>query len=1465
MKMNTKTNSSLFSPSPGDKRWNPTLGSLVASVLCRYHGSSIDGYVLSEKAQHGHFVLYVSSKRVRSFTRSAFKREIEDLQKSGHYRVTFRTAGDLKLAVVVEKSRRRFHAEAGFFSGIRSMFDGVISVIKALNRVASSSAGDVAWILMDMLTLLFELRDGYLSISKVVIYLCQTYSIMRRVKKIFVPESMDGYMALASFLFPKDLMDAIKNFTALSGKRIFDSTFFMESLIAFLRLMGKFLSFVKQSCRGNQIAARIVDTVGNSLNKFQDMISHYQLLNKVIEQYSKFMAKSDVLFDPRFRREVIETYEKCLANHDFMEMASTSSDRHFTTTWNNFKSQLIVSVKAFDASKRSEPVCIVLEGQAGSGKSVLMNNMVDALRAKNMSVYTHIVPSTEEAKDFYDDYNNQDVFVMDDVGAAGKSQWRTIVNFVSPVKVPLPCASASLKNTKFFNSKIIICTTNHLMDLRGFTSADCIAEPEALFRRPHVISVTREPGKDFKQKLRYFKFDHKESKTWKSEFLYHNRAFNIPTECVPNNTSEAVQYLWKILAHLVKTNETDARTTVLPGTVLGTLPDIDLRHMSPQCGSLSCKVLRSAREFWNHPAIEAAKIWLGSVGDAISMYSSIMITWSSYWMNKLYNKVQGAVDFLVETIKNNPEYAVFGLMGVIAFVGLAYYMLPQGDNDKNCETLITLRYEDGQMVDYIMRNGELIMLRPFSAEAAEVDLGLSSCHAEGFRKNHSRLVVFKDQKGNETSCCNAVMSGNHMIIPHHVSFDRVDVYASRAHYESNHKELEDVETTLEATFPSCDMSIFAMKIPCHYRRLDSHRLFPNVSPTGNNAYVNAYAIRPLICGLNFKRAQYDVTYSTTKGKVELSCDKWETPFSGPSLCGSVVIDSSANLRAFHVAGDGEIGIAVQPGEAVVEIMRKILEKNSSVFVGDRDAETILPGLSGSRVRYQDGTIQSKTIIGKSNLVSTIFNEKIDSDLTMLKEKVVDDYEMRLSTVPRESFREKHPATYYKYGSPPKTMKELSKKTFKHQGEVTDAEVRFVQKCVNSLLCDFSELTWEETAFGAPGIPSIDKNTSNGYGCLPEKTDYLDYENKRLLPVAAAALEELRAMANEEIPFDFRKVLSVESFKDELRVEGKIDSPRTFRIMPLPHIMWSKRIFGSLTKHMIKNRLKTGVGIGLNPYTDFDEIAKLIRRQEVTGDIDFSKWDGSINRRLMDAIGETLKNRYKGEYGYMIPFLIGTASQSMVLIGDELWATTHGLPSGCWFTLFMNCLFNKAITALTIFRNKSNPTVKDFQKVVDFVVGDDKLIGSSGEMAQVFNLHTINETATSLGMVCTNGDKTPIEHRHQPFEKLTFVKRHFRYNPEFKKYVGMLDLETLFGTLQYVNKKSPYSEAMLGKANAVLIEARLHSRSLSNEFRSIFNKYPETAHTLSDEAIFEILDRGDYRAYLEYAGKPILPGLDAYDE
>ena len=107
--------------------------------------------------------------------------------------------------------------------------------------------------------------------------------------------------------------------------------------------------------------------------------------------------------------------------------------RYLEEIYKAFNSNIVKYVKTFTVSSRTEPTCFVFEGPAGCRKSTVMNALVQVCRRDNRSVYIHCVPSVDAGKDFYDDYENQDVFVMDDVGQQGLSQWRTIINFVPPV------------------------------------------------------------------------------------------------------------------------------------------------------------------------------------------------------------------------------------------------------------------------------------------------------------------------------------------------------------------------------------------------------------------------------------------------------------------------------------------------------------------------------------------------------------------------------------------------------------------------------------------------------------------------------------------------------------------------------------------------------------------------------------------------------------------------------------------------------------------------------------------------------------------------------------------------------------------------------------------------------------------------------------------------------------------------
>lgn len=1363
----------------------------------------------------GHYIVFPTQSTVLGVTKNDFIRRTTQLASTKHYRVKFERIQNLRIAIVLENSFKPESVFSYFFTNVTNY----LSSFSDTYTLIGDRTADAVWIIIDVASTLLELRDGWFSMIKIINLLTTMLSVTHRCKRLFKPQTLEGPALLASLCLPKDLMNMIKDFSSLTGKRIFDSNIFMDIVLKFLSIIRRFLLYLAKVFEGTFAEQSILHLL-IAVAKFSGFVSHYNLIKEVIEQYSRFMANSAVLFDPRFRTQVLNTYEKCKANESFMEMASTTTDRHFTTTWNNYKSQLVVSITAFESSKRTEPVCLVLQGEAGSGKSVLMNNLVDTLRMKGHSVYVHTVPTSEDAKDFYDDYNNQDVFVMDDVGAQGKSQWRTIVNFVSPVKVPLPCATASLKNTKFFNSKIIICTTNHFMDLRGFTSADCIAEPEALFRRAHVFKVARasSANETFAQSIEYYKFDHKVTKTWVQRLLYHN-ANNMPLDIVSETVRDSVSFIWDILAHIVKTNRADEQKCVLTEADVVNLPDI---QFSPE--SISSLFETTSHKMW--AATIAAVSTFRTVKESYSMISSIFGAFVSYWTEKILAMITEWADEFLSCfcIEKAANIIVPGVALVILY-GLYQYFSG------------TKVVEQDPVTDALHKAAA--KMRDFSSESLEQP----TCTAkiEAVREHHTRICVFKNKEGVVNDTCCGLVTGKHIILPLHVEFNRIDIYKTLAHYDAGHKEREDVDISLVYTNPRCDMAIYKMNLVFAYRTYDVHRLFPTFS-NPRFYYVNPHGLHRLTLGATLKEAKYEVTYSTYRTQITLTEDKWETPFSAPSLCGSLVLDCQGNLQGFHVAGDGSVGIAARPGSDSIRVMKETLNEKTC-FIGDPDSK-IHPNISGFRIRYEKDAITAKHVSGKTSLTPTIFHESNNPILKDLKNAVLKD-KNELTPVPRTSIREKHPPVFNAFGTPQTTMQTLSKKSFKHQGFLSDEELEYAAQCIDSLLCDFDDLDLQEAVFGNEDIRPIAKDTANGYGYLPDKKDYFDYENKVILPTMHEKLKELDSMAKGEEPLDPRAILTVESFKDELRTEDKLTAPRTFRIMPLAHIVWSKRIFGNLLAHLAKHRLTSGVGIGINPYLDFDYIAKAVKVCDVTGDIDFSKWDGSIMRRLMDKIGETLAKRYKGSYTYMPQFLVHTAAESVVLVGDELWATTHGLPSGCWFTLMMNCFINKALSAITIYRNKKEPTVRDFQQIVDYVVGDDKLIGASGELATVFNLRTIAEVANSLGMTCTNGDKTPISHVHQPFEKLTFTKRHFHFHPVLKKYVGVLDVETMFGTLQYYDMHSDGNMALEGKMRAVQMEAYLHSEALFRAFTEVFTKTCPMIALFTDRNVQAIMEEGRY--------------------
>lgn len=178
------------------------------------------------------------------------------------------------------------------------------------------------------------------------------------------------------------------------------------------------------------------------------------------------------------------------------------------------------------------------------------------------------------------------------------------------------------------------------------------------------------------------------------------------------------------------------------------------------------------------------------------------------------------------------------------------------------------------------------------------------------------------------------------------------------------------------------------------------------------------------------------------------------------------------------------------------------------------------------------------------------------------------------------------------------------------------------------------------------------------------------------------------------------------------------------------------------------------------------------------------------------------------------------------MADELFMTTHSLPSGAWITAFFNSLINKVITAITLYREMKKDgktaTVEDFYKCVDFVLGDDKVCGVPKDLVKYFNAETLRNTAMSLGMEVTDCNKKPITTPFHKLEEISFLKRTFRVHPVLG-VVGPLSVDTLVTTLQWYDSTKEYEVVMGGKSIVLQIEAYIHSKDMLHLFQNLMKE------------------------------------------
>lgn len=1338
--------------------------------------------------------------------------------------------------IMICTSKSAFRPEAlEFLNGITGFFSNLYDYVGKVSDIGKKCIAfihdnDLRLIFIDLLSFMMNMRDGYFTFNKVLTSILTIFTLSSRIRnsasRAFYAQELginDIILGFSVFGVPESILSRLKTFMSLSGKKIHDCSGLVSTVSECCKVLIDLLDALVVAHPMLGFLSVISDMCKKILNYF---MLHTSMKN-LVDIHTRYVKNSQVMFDPVYRHEAITFYDKMVLDLSFMEFIKSPCNRHLAAVWDSFYNNIVKYARSYASSSRVEPICIVFEGDAHAGKSRLMTAVADVLRKADYSTYVHIVPPVNATKDFYDDYINQDVFIMDDVGQQGVSQWRTIINFVSPVKTPLDCAAQELKNTKFFNSKIILLTTNALRNLHAFTAADCISTPEALFRRCHVINVTRGNSDTFTQSLKYYKYS-LEAHEWQNQFLYENSSCGMPVSVENVTQLNAVRWVYgtiKTLEHLRGLN--DSNCLVDESDIIKIINDTDIKLKPLEFFDAQIDPM----PIFHEVSAIGHGLWFEDFTDDVVNGANFVAGWVSYITTSIcdyalsaWTSVMSGINIVKDWInsKDNTSLiasiaSVVGISIIVQYFVQTYLLnlAPMASSES------TGKWRD--------------VLSEFNAQLAEQHKELSNVVPENVLTVQRHVKLLKNTKTGSIGHC--VVSGNNLLIPNHYAWNKqfVDVYDTWEHYDHGHKEAEQVQIELVRAFPTVDLAVYKfVDFPLLYKKCKT--LFV----TSQTLDPTVYAVFPgdvckMVRGFNVRENEFAISYEKNGTFCHDRNSGYITPLTSTGFCGMVLVDVQGNILSMHVAGSGKQGFTVVPPPCIKDIIRDLMLAGfeSKLQVDNK----IIDNFSGARLRYETGEIDRKYPIAKTSLVPTPLHRDYCPDVDLLMKD--------LEITP------KGPPIVDK---PIEKLKELAMKTFAHQGIISDDEHDMLHKYMSNLIPEFEEISWDEVAFGGYGIPPLNKKSSNGYGFKNLKEEYLNYETREIKPILLERLDKFRCKAErgEDVLED---TLCIETFKDELRVEEKRETPRTFRVIPLTHIMWTKKIFGALIRYYKANVHNTGICVGFNPYKDFDILARKLKKRKVLCDADFKKWDGTLNARIMKVIFHVFSSKYQGSNITVLNAIMATIINSSVLVNDAVYRTTHGLPSGTWLTLLLNCLYNKALTALTLYRNGGD--IFNTNDITDYVTGDDKVCGASSKYGDIFNALTIKTVAESLGMTCTNGDKTPIVDAGTTFNKLNYLKRSFVFNTKLNRWMGALSLDTIINTLQWYDRTKNFDVVMEGKCRAMQVELWLHGEVIYHNVMTIVVKVFPHISLFNEEEIVSILnDDNGYREVCEMSDKDV---------
>lgn len=1189
---------------------------------------------------------------------------------------------------------------------------------------------------------------------------------------------------------------------------------------------------------------------------------------------TNFVKDQSQLHSSVFRNEAASLYARLLSCTNFQKALRSANSRSLVSMWVELKN-IIKSIEGYSSASRTTPAFVVLEGPPGCGKSTCLGQITDYLsrvHTPQRSIYSHVWKTNMEGKDWYDDYSGQTTMVLDDVGQGGMGQWAKTMNFISNVKLPLDCAEADKKNTKFFVSSSVICTTNNITGNLVVTPSDGIADLNALRRRPIVLKflppvINPDNSRTFTVNAMFFDFL-SNNPVWKNGFptdfnnflILKNKTIpatltgkledisawicaitlcaedanssqSVHTNCTFSSADVGKFYTqsaqfnkfknifkpsYKVTykkesqkVGLIKTVEpTNYKYVVYPDLLDNEENSNLVDVFLNSISSISLNVLSSILSIKNKFLYVFENLNIAPNIASFIIYLFDIFYSAKSWASKL-------LDCTTNLIKEHPYISAFissfFLIFSTGFIYLSYRLLNRSPNVVENQTACA-KY---------LSSGGSSNLKGFKTQGLEFPMDDENF---GNPEKHCYWILARStaEEGYRKSV--ATFSGRRALVSRHSVFGCTTISAYKTEDDLNRGRtmLDECPFSIIYDCPSTDICVIELSIATHNLFKKANILFHSGLESQTSAVKSAVFVTPeqSLNYSNKKLRTNDVSFSVAcdiyKKDIEFGPETGvlhEVAFKG--LCGAVLFSPTHGFLGTHVAGGYDGQTIIENYRGFIAISTSQERKKISELMLDCDEGLVLEPIDGSamRVRYVKGEISPKKPLKQSRLYETgaPFMEP-----QVCKDKVV--------PMMRDSDGKS-------------LLKTIVSPNFNNTGHVCPLALNFGAKVLEQYVTKFKVISWKDVILGNEDLAPLRKDSVNGYGYDTDKTAYIDFENGTLDKAFELYLDDFeKRLRTGDVKMT--EMLAYHALKDEPRPNGKV--PRTFAVMPLHMTLLFKKYFGSLMAYIKNNRHTNGIAIGLNPYKEWSKVhANLTSGGKFIMDGDFGRWDRSLIASFLDTVFSVLKKFFAGtkEQHKTLKSLCDSLVRMFVLVDDELFLITHGLQSGCWLTALLNSLINKLISACSFYYSykpkgkhpSDSERLIQFNRIVEYFLGDDRISGVPPDLAEYYNLRTLKPFVESLGMEITDGKKRPINHDFVDMKDASFLKRSFvvSNNVNISPISAPLSLDTIGNLFKFCDSSKDFNVVMSDRSIIFQIEKYLHPKNeLLEEFESAVKSWFE---------------------------------------